>query len=549
MGRLHEDNARATGSEDQRGSSEPAGAGGDSAAQRGQSLAEIEHEFGGGEADHAEGLLRDGPHEAKPAYTPERIERLLRGQYRGLLKLYKRGELDEHAAIEKMMIYDFRLHGGAMSAEGMMMVPQLAEAMRTMPRDTGSQTQDAAPVEASAAPVSADVDAKPVPMPATRPTGHSVPHVGLGGDQECLISDLESAGAGDVAAQLRALGEVAHDLRKKLGHGHEESGANRDVLVHDIGVARRAVDALAVPGVDVTELKKRAHRRLNELSPYYSQGHNVDLIENVRKAKKSQWDSGTCSITSLATALEGIGIGTTRYKNPERLARIYEYFMNEEQNAKDDKGELAGFNTGGNQLLNNADDHVGGDVTGLRLPDFLELAAIAENIGDGASHDAIRTARYETIHGKWIQDIDNQRLLASRFGVSSEKHTLKTRGGSLKDWATPDRRNAVEKQVDRRNTGEGDAPSPETEAMLRGEGSPIELEQYKQQVLREVGGALDAGKGVMMNLQHHYVRVQSLDDGGVVVDDPGHQATGSARVVRWNEAMAMAYFARWLVLG
>ena len=79
----------------------------------------------------------------------------------------------------------------------------------------------------------------------------------------------------------------------------------------------------------------------------------------------------------------------------------------------------------------------------------------------------------------------------------------------------------------------------------------IPIESYKNVIKSQIGPELDGGAAIVVNLYHHYVRLEAVHDDYVVVDDPGSLRKSELRAnrkVTWDEARHMGYFMRWLVI-
>jgi hypothetical protein len=300
---------------------------------------------------------------------------------------------------------------------------------------------------------------------------------------------------------------------------------------------------------------------INDISPFYSQGRNTDLLEGKEQAAElgtsTSVTTRTCNITSLSMALEALGKSPNDYDSAKRgqIAAIAAAFQPEVASAT---LTVAG---------------AGGDwdrVAGLRLSDFMQLAAIAEVLTSTRPKAAQLTAAAKTAWGK-ILSIYVLGDLAKRFGATTAVtpftldpgRTFKERdkeAGQFKAWAGK-HRGKVEKLVDLRNqmeAAEGDKREAlETKyhkqysALQAAFGDDAEqavaLESYRSAVVTQIGPELERGAQVEVALAGHYVRLQAIHDDDVMVDDPAQQARTN-RKVTWEDARAMGYFYYRLVL-
>lgn len=393
----------------------------------------------------------------------------------------------------------------------------------------------AAPAPSSAAPSPAAPAAAPaVPAPAAAPAGAPRSTALRDPGLAALVGSLRNSQVNDVAAELAALEAKAAGLKKSSG---EEIGKGRDELVADVGKLRARIDQLDGAGLDeraAKDLKARFYRAINDVSPAYFQSRNIDLLEGPGRKTR------TCNITSTAMALEALGKGPDKYRG--------------------DRAKLAAVAAKYHGHVAAAEHETGAALNDLRLPDFLELAAIAERLTGKQADDAAIQAAMEAAW-KDIKSVFFLATLARRFGAKAEPKPFtfdpsKKRKEQSKDAYAlrgigDKHRTATETRVDARNeleaaTGKGRekaAAKYKNAAALPGEDAEakVPLEAYKQAVADQIGAELDRGDQVVVGLSGHYVRLQSLHPDHVVVDDPANPGRLN-RKVTWEEARAMAYF-------
>jgi hypothetical protein len=371
-----------------------------------------------------------------------------------------------------------------------------------------------------------------------------------------------------IAAEIAALATTSAGLRRS---GTEEVGAGRDALVARIAQIRTMIAGLSDAGA-----KAGFYHQLNAVSPSYTQGTNMDLLEGPVAT-----ETRTCNITSLSMTLEGLGKSPADFTgNKEAVraaARVYGH------------------------VVATAADHADAELESLRMPDFVQLAAIAEELGSTVIDDeAIRTAatgsqpdaQGKKIKGAWnsILDIYFLGRLARRFGVGADVVIFNLTSNDPTDsrerrrHASDDfyalrgigskRRSHVERMVDLRNKREElaalpasstrrraqleeeiakdaakvDAMTDLSQTALAEDENSIPMLEYKERVRATIGAQVDRGAQVVVGLSGHYVRLQSLGDDHVMVDDPGRSARAN-RKVTWEEARAMGYFASALVVN
>ena len=76
----------------------------------------------------------------------------------------------------------------------------------------------------------------------------------------------------------------------------------------------------------------------------------------------------------------------------------------------------------------------------------------------------------------------------------------------------------------------------------------IPISEYRRGFEPTVSDALSAGKQVIVNLQSHYVRLESLNEDGFVIDDPGHKG-GETQSVPWKLGIADGYFRKYFIVS
>lgn len=157
-------------------------------------------------------------------------------------------------------------------------------------------------------------------------------------------------------AEAEALDKEARADKHAYG---QETGKGRDKLVSTLKRLRELIDALkpADVGGSAEELKNtRAalFRAAEHLAPYYYQIANANIL-----GKKDPAGSRTCNITSIAMTLEALGKSPAEYKLPDKhlIPLIAAHFE---------------------PALSKASDWLSKDPSTLRLPDFLQLLAIAK---------------------------------------------------------------------------------------------------------------------------------------------------------------------------
>jgi hypothetical protein len=373
-------------------------------------------------------------------------------------------------------------------------------------------------------------------------------------DLAALVASLRNAYVDGVAQDLAALQQKAAKLWEERSAG-EEKGKERDELVAGIGALRARIAGLDSAGLEPARcalLKKLMYRAVHDLAPFYAQATNIDLLEGKEQAAElgttTTVTTRTCNITSLSMALESLGKSAADYSGSQaKIDAAAKVFSSEVGTAK---------------------LRVGKDTAGLRMSDFMQLAAIAEVLGSDTSAKAVTAAAVSA----WekILSIGFLKTLAARFGVGGSVKLFSTSAGAtqkekesqtaaLRGYGSKHRK-VTEKLVDARNKWEESGSDKdkqayeklkkEADAGLSGKGieDTIGIEAYKNAVIEQIGAELDGGSAVVVLLSGHYVRLQAIHDDHCVVDDPAQQARANRKVL-WPEARAMGYFSYRLVLG
>jgi hypothetical protein len=294
--------------------------------------------------------------------------------------------------------------------------------------------------------------------------------------------------------------------------------------------------------------KAAAYRLIASISTYYSQSRNIDILESPPPT-----DTRTCNITSLAMALEGLGVSAASYtgskEKVQAAAKFYSHKITGDATSK------AG-----------AVDAVGGQgvswsqLVGMRLSDFLELAAIARSMPD-TSDDGVKAGA----KAAWdsILSIGVLKELGGKFGASGSTKTFDATGAKsgkgkksdldrLSSFGKEHRKN-VEKYINARNKGDAkdiaeyqkgyDAAMNDTDI-----DDQLSIETYRDYVIEHIGADLDAGGSIVIALTGHYAKLQAILPDGVIVHDPARDSRAATKL-SWKEARAMGYFKYRLVLS
>jgi hypothetical protein len=268
-----------------------------------------------------------------------------------------------------------------------------------------------------------------------------------------------------------------------------EAGMVGKIVPHLIDKSRQIVKSLTTADIEERKLKETKsayHRELNALSTYYTQMANLDILTNVEEEKPA-WRR-TCNVTSLAMALEALGVSAGHFEGDrELLTQVANHF---------DPDAFNDFS----------------DVASLRLPDFLQFVAIYLNLPKSGKFAKRYKKGWKKARKSYILSSKNFLKMAKEFGV-----TESSREGTK--WSR------LEKKTD-----------------------PVAA--YKQKIVSEVGPELAKGAQVIVNRTEpskHFVRLEDLTDDGVIIDDPAEK--GKNALLSWKAAYEGRYFNKYVVLN
>ncbi len=290
-----------------------------------------------------------------------------------------------------------------------------------------------------------------------------------------------------------------------------------------------------------------------------SQSEQLDSQSRLRQANNGEeagllgsQRGGTCNITALAKALEGLGKGIGDFLGSHELVLA--------------AGSVFPPRVSTRRLQGKRKSSDWADMGELDLPAFLELVAIAElatGISTGELKAAATTARNKILDMYFLTD------LAARFGVTGDVRIVDAPEG--KDQQVPPSSKA-DRGKPSKIAGESDVPTGALsgtknrrkakdlhkskavrEVAKRGAATVPALDDYKRAIGEQVGTELDEGKAILVPItghisEHHVVRVKEVCADYIVIDDPT-SAQQASRRVSWLEARAMGYFNKYLVLG
>ncbi len=384
---------------------------------------------------------------------------------------------------------------------------------------------------------------QPQPQPMPAPAGAAqLKDAGLA----TYLANLQNGHVDAAAHALAAVEQKSEAMAQgaKDNRNEEKRGEDRRLLVAALAELRAKIGSVG-PGLDdaaAAKARAKLYRAAQSIAPYYSQGRNMDILETADNTR-------TCNLTSLAMCLESMGIGPSAY-----AGSTSKVVAAAKVSAWAPRVKKAGGGSGSYASLTN-----------MRMPDFLQLCAIAE-CANGKSSDAMLAGGRKA----WdrILSMNFLRKLAGHFGVSGSVHYFTTstdeekKGrGHLAGHGKKHRKEAY-KLILARNKWEqsGDEKDRKKYEKLKKNAADVlgtgkskidqrlPVETYKRSIMEQVGPELDAGKAVLIHMAGHYTRLQSMNDEFIVGDDPGSYKKANMKIL-WEEARALAYFKSRIVFG
>jgi hypothetical protein len=483
---------------------------------------------------------------------------VIRAEYQMLVATARTGFMPTSTAVEQLIQFDRQQNGGEMSPTGL-------ELLATMPFEIAQQHVDKIdekiPVKPGPSSVPAPVEAAPAAGTVAPVASHGEEHgtdakASAGGpagvwtppaDAHLTDTGLAQLGAQlndpkaeQILADLAGVEAVAAKMKPHLFRKVEATGVERENLVAGIHAIRAGLQGMASGDKRVEAFKVAVNRKIEALSPYYSQ-ININTIE-------SKGGLSTCNVTSLAMSLSTIGKNADAYKESKRsqIVAVARHFGKDVQSAeRATAGHAAAF----------------ASLRGLRLPDFMELAAVATNLHTAEPSDAeIATAAQFAVDNKTSLTFLAQ--IAQDFGANTQlsSHTIGAAATkNLKDIGGK-HHFETDHLVDLRNKAEAnpnDAEAQKAYEDMKATVDPhinnaaiekqLSLDTYKSGVMAVIKPLLDSGAGVVASTYNHFTHCYEMTEEHIRVQDPG-QWTRADRKINWDEARALEYFWNYLVV-
>jgi hypothetical protein len=243
------------------------------------------------------------------------------------------------------------------------------------------------------------------------------------------------------------------------------------------------------------------YRKLNSLTPYYTQMANLDILWKQKAGQEGPWAS-TCNVTSLAMALNALGVRTTDFaRDKVLLARL---------------GQKFGYKSFA-------------DLAKARMPDFLQVVVVYRNFSGTAKSpnfdDLAESARGKSTTKSGLTHLNVMVDVASFFNVVEAKR------GWIPSYRTL--KPILKKKI-------------KNKKKLEKKLAYYTTARYKKEVITKITPWLDAGAQILVVKPKHYVRLENINDKGIIIDDPSKE--GKNYPVSWKDANKRGYFYPYLVL-
>jgi hypothetical protein len=218
-------------------------------------------------------------------------------------------------------------------------------------------------------------------------------------EEEGSIITAGEAAEVETDSALEAIEQKMADLRAKklkggLPGGEEVTG--RTERVDEIREIREEIASLDAKTLGMTpealKLKKaQFYAELNRSVPFYMQTNNADILYAYTRGKRNVAGQRTCNVTSLSSALEGLGVSSSDFTGDKQLLNL---ILDEQQAAmtgiseKEEAKEIENIKDKDEKKKEKkqADirarhekkrtDIEGWDLDSFRLPDFMQLVVI-----------------------------------------------------------------------------------------------------------------------------------------------------------------------------
>jgi hypothetical protein len=277
-------------------------------------------------------------------------------------------------------------------------------------------------------------------------------------------------------------------------------------------------DELGVDEKTLKRIKAGYYRKLNSLSPYFTQMANQNFLPNFKEGNEA-W-SRTCNLTSMSMTLTALGIAPTDFNGDMALLTMIAAQLD--------------------PALKTADD-----VANLRMPDFLQLVVIYDKYVKGSGDDFDKRVKkaQKTASGVISTTLEVFVDTASHFSVE------RTKTGYIASFGTQEAGQSLNSQKKKlqKELRTKKITQEEYSAQMRvlEEQSSDLLEkfstaQYQKAVEKKIDPEIDAGGQIISNMPGHYTRLENTTADGIVIDDPANN--GKNFHVTWSDANKKGYF-------
>ncbi len=314
-----------------------------------------------------------------------------------------------------------------------------------------------------------------------------------------MIDNLPDAGTGMVKHSKKGTLRRKDSVTKKWSEEIELEEKERSEALSTIQLVRIGIDSLTAVGIGlkpdqhdaaevVQKIKAELYAKLNAKTIYFSQKANADLVMT------PAWKN-TCNVTSMGMNLQAMGVKPNDFNGDKK------------------------------KLLKIADNYAVNDPFSLRMPDFMQLVAI---------YNA------PTLKGKKQKQFTRKIINAARIDavvLGKDKYKI-TKAGTLKGLAKLFPVTAVTKFMTFPKKDEWPTTAKEKRAAVA---------SYKINIQSQIQPHFDKGSQIEIALKGHWVRLQSFDKAGLIIDDPWTK--GNNAMIPWNQAYSKKYGLAYIVIS
>ena len=312
----------------------------------------------------------------------------------------------------------------------------------------------------------------------------------------------------------------------ELYQRYKESGLNlRNLIIILIKWSREIVSSLNAQSLGITKkqlirIKAFYYNLINTLSPYYTQMANLNLLW---KGSRKAWRR-TCNVTSMSMVLNALGINVTDFiGNRGIITRIAKHYLH----------NIKTFS----------------DLIPLRMPDFLQLVVIY--IYYQKSNIKIFNKRVKKARSAAAAIISKSlnvfKEIAKLFKVKEVARDFISSYGSQRHKILKQKKKIEKQYQNNKDDIKYIKEIAKINKKLNKLNNIYTAKKYKKRVLNSIRPYLNAGGQIIINRPGHYVRLESVDNKGITIDDPATR--GKNFKISWAKANKAGYFRSYVVFN